>query len=118
MLSFRCLFQIRSQRIELFLPENPVALDPRRRFLHGLRGNAAPVHAAFDGTLQKSRRFQNPQMFGNRGQGHGERRSEFRNRGFSQREAGEDGASRRIRESAKRGVQVLHAGDGIVNHMV
>jgi len=62
-------FEIFRQGIELVFPEGAVPVDPRGGVLHGLGSEAAAVNASVDFALQKSRGFEDAQMFGDRWQG-------------------------------------------------
>jgi hypothetical protein len=66
-------FEIFRQGIELVFPEGAVLLDPGGGILHGLGSEAAAVDAAVDFASQKSRGFENAEVFGNRRQGNIER---------------------------------------------
>lgn len=63
------------------------------------------VHTAVDFSFEKAGGFQDPQMLADRGEGHVERFGEFLNHGLAERQAGQDGAARRIGKSAKGRVQ-------------
>jgi hypothetical protein len=66
-------FEIFRQGIELLFPEGAVLVDPSGGILHGLGSEAAAVDAAVDFALEKSRGFEDAQVFGNRRQGNIER---------------------------------------------
>ncbi len=73
------------------------------------------MNAAVDFAAKQAGGFEDTQMLGDGGQGHGERRSKIFNGGFALRQAGQYGPARGVGEGAKGGVQ---AGGGIVNHKV
>ncbi len=96
-------------------PEGAVLGDPGGGRLHGLSDEAATVNAAVDFAAQQAGGFEDAQMLGNGGKRHGERPGNVFYGSFAPREAGQDGATRRVGEGAEGGVQ---GGGGIVNHTV
>lgn len=83
--------------------------------MHGLGGETAAVNAAVDFAAQQAGGFEDAQMLGDGGKGHGERPGDFFYGGFTLREARQDGPARGVGEGAEGGVQ---PGRGIVNHTV
>jgi hypothetical protein len=73
------------------------------------------VNAAIDFAAKQAGGFEDAQVLGDGGKGHGERCGQTLNGGFSLGKAGQDGAAGGIDESAKGSVE---AGSGIVNHTV
>jgi len=73
------------------------------------------VNAAVDFAAKQAGGFEDAQMLGDSGKGHGERPSKVFYGGFALRQARQDGPARGVGESAKGGVQ---AGGAIVNHKV
>jgi len=69
--------QVRSEPVELLLPEPAVAVDPGGRLAHRSREEAAAPAAALAATLEQTRALQHAQMFGDRWQGDSERAGEF-----------------------------------------
>ncbi len=73
------------------------------------------MNAAIDVAAEQAGGFEDAEMLGDGGKGHGEWRSKTFNGGFSLREACQDSATGGIGEGPKGGVE---SGDGIVNHTV
>jgi hypothetical protein len=73
------------------------------------------VNAAVDFAVKQAGGFEDAQMLGYGGKGHGERRGKVFYGAFPLREAGQDGAARGVGEGPKGRIQ---AGSGIVNHTV
>jgi hypothetical protein len=90
-------------------------VDPLSGGLHGLGGKAASVDAAIDFALEEAGGFENAKMLGDGGERKGERLGELGDRGFTLREAGENGAAGGVGECGESGVE---RGIGIVNHTV
>jgi hypothetical protein len=85
----------------LGFPKNTVLLEPDGGFFDGVGVEAAMVDAAGDLAAEQAGGFEDAEMFGDGGQGHSKRPSEFFDGGFAAREAGEDGAAGGVGESAK-----------------
>jgi hypothetical protein len=73
------------------------------------------VHAAGNRATEQAGGFEDAEMFGNGGKGHGEGRGESGDVGFSDGETSENGAAGGIGESGESGVE---GGLAIVNHTV
>ena len=107
--------EIFGQGIELRFPKNAVLLDPRRRALHWLCGQAATVDASIDFAFEEPGGFEYAEMFGNGRERSAKGLGEFGHLSLALRQAGQDGAPGGVSQGAKSGVQ---AGVRIFNHMV
>jgi hypothetical protein len=94
-------------------------VDPGGGAFHGPSVQAAAVNAAVDFPAEQAGGFEDAQMFGNGGEGHGEGSGEGVDGGLALREAGEDGATGGIGEGGEGGVEAGGGRGGrIVNHTV
>jgi hypothetical protein len=76
------------------------------------------VDAAVDFALQKSRGFEDAQVFGNRRQGNVEGFRQFRDGSFALGQPRENGAARGVGERAESGIERGAGSRRIVNHTV
>lgn len=79
--------------------------DPFRRLFQGLRGEAAAVDTAVNFALEQASGLENTQMFGHSWEREWERRSEFGDRGFALRQAGENSSACGVGEGGEGGVE-------------
>lgn len=100
------------QSVEALLPEHAVLRDPVGGRAERSGIEATVVKAPFAAPLQEPRLFEDLHVLRDRGQRDVEGFRELGDASFSEREAGEDGAARRIRERPES----LIEGGGIVNH--
>jgi hypothetical protein len=113
-----CGFEKLRQGVELVFPESPIVFDPTGGFFHGLGRQPTAMDAAIDFAAQQAGGFQHAQVLGDRRKGHIEWLGEFAYGGFALRQAGEDGATGVVRESAEDVIEGGVRRSRIVNHMV
>ena len=92
-------------------------VDPGGGGFHGLGVEAAAVDAAVNLPAQEAGRFKDAEMFGDRGEGHGERLGEGFDGGFALGQAGKNGAASGVRKRGEGRIEGV-AVRGIVNHTV
>jgi hypothetical protein len=104
--------QVFVQSVEALLPEHAVLRDPVGGRAERSGVEAAVVDTPLAAPLEEPGVLEHPEVLRDRRQGDIERLREVGDAGFSEREAREDGAARRIRERRERAIE----GAGIVNH--
>jgi len=103
------------ERVQLLLPEPPVAGDPACRLFEGLGDQAAAVDTAMLLAGEESRLFENPEVLRDSGKRDGKRFREPGDRRLPARQSGEDGPAGWVRQRGEGGVQGVMR---IVNHEV
>src|SRR5687768_6227641 len=103
------------QRVEAFVPELAVPLDPGHLFLQSAPAERAGPYAPDLLRGDEPRLLQDAHVLLHARQGHVELLGKVRDRGVCTSQLLQDAASGRVRE---RGERVIEAGPGILNHVV
>src|SRR5215208_7221195 len=101
------------QRVELALPELPVARDPLEGVSHGLVDEAAAAGTSLLGALDEARSLEHRQVLGDRGQRHVEWLRKLPDRGVALRQLLHDRPAGWIGESPEGRIQ-----RSTLNHLV
>jgi hypothetical protein len=116
------LFEKGVQALEVGGPEAAVFFEPLGGFGERFRFEAAGAALRVLTAGDETGTFEDFEVFGDGGLGHGEGLCEFVDRGFARGEAGEDGATSGVGESGESGVEAVGGGHCITrelyNHLV
>jgi hypothetical protein len=101
------VLEVAGERVELRLPEPPVARDPSCGALHRLRLEPAPDFAPAPHPHHEVGVGEHREVLGHRRQRHVERRGKRGNRMRTKREPGENGAPGRIGERGESPIECI-----------